>query len=134
NLANGATLGTNSYAGFGTALSTGQDDSSGAVRSQFLSPVPGNPNTATGPFTFANATTRAFTLEANVLIGFDPAKNLGTTANGGDNRKAPCQIMSIEGGTGTRIFQFRIAQVGTASGGTGNPAVKLVPYLTFENI
>jgi autotransporter-associated beta strand protein len=134
NLANGATLGTNSYAGFGTALSTGQDDSSGAVRSQFLSPVPGNPNTATGPFTFASTINRAFTLEANVLIGFDPAKNLGTTANGGNNRNAPCQIMAIEGGSGARIFQFRISHVGTAPGGTGNPLVKFVPYVTFENV
>jgi autotransporter-associated beta strand protein len=134
NLANGATLGNSSYPGFGTALSAGKDDSAAATRSQFLSPVAGNPNTATGPFTFANATTRAFTLEANVWIGFDPAKNMGTTANGGNNRNAPCQIMSIEGGSGTRIFQFRIGHVGTGPGGTGNPAVKFVPYVTFENI
>jgi autotransporter-associated beta strand protein len=134
NLSTGATLGNSSHPGFGTALNTGSDDSATATRSQYLSPVAGNPNTATGPFTFANATTRAFTLEANVWIGFDPAKNMGTTANGGNNRNAPCQIMSIEGGTGTRIFQFRISQVGTSPGGTGNPTVKLVPYVTFENI
>jgi autotransporter-associated beta strand protein len=135
NLANTAALGSNSYAGFGTALFTGQNDSATATRSQFLSPVPGNPNTATGPFTFAAASGRAFTYEANVLIGFDPAKNLGTTADGGNNRNAPCQIMSIEGGSGARIFQFRIAQVGTRpGGGTNNPTVKLVPYLTFENV
>jgi autotransporter-associated beta strand protein len=137
NLANGATLGASSFAGFGAALNTidgGQDNIATTGRDAFLTPVPGNPNTATGPFTFANATTRAFTLEAIVWIGFDPAKNLGTTANGGNNRNAPCQIMAIEGGSGQRIFQFRLSHVGTSPGGTGNPAVKLVPYLTFENI
>jgi autotransporter-associated beta strand protein len=129
NLANTATLGNSSYPGFGTALSTGTNDSATATRSQFLSPF-----TSTGTFAFADATTKAFTFEALVWIGFDPSKNLGTTANGGNNRNAPCQIMAIEGGSGQRIFQFRLSQVGTSPGGTGNPAVKNVPYLTFENI
>src|SRR5258707_12296520 len=110
NLANGATLGTNSYSGFGTALNTidgGQDNITGTARDAFLSPSSG-----TGQFIFADTTTKAFTFEAIVWIGFDPLKNLGTTANGGNNRNAPCQIMAIEGGAGARIFQFRISQVG----------------------
>jgi autotransporter-associated beta strand protein len=130
NLANGATLGNTSGLGFGTALSTGQDDSATAVRSQFLSPVPGNPGTAAGPFTFANAS-GAFTFEAIVRIGFDPAKNLGTVARGGNGRDAPCQIMSCEGGAGQRIFQFRIIHIGEALLGT---TLATVPTLTFENI
>lgn len=134
NLTNGAVLGTNSYAGFGTALSTidgGQDNITGTARDAFLSPVPGNPGTATGPFTYANAANGAFTYEANVWIGFDPLKNFGTVARFGNGRDAPCQIMSMEGGSGKRLFQFRIVHIGEVLLGS---TLATVPTLTFENI
>lgn len=137
NLANGATLGTSSFSGFGTALNTidgGQDNVAATARDAFLTPSSGNPNTSLTSFTYANSTTGAFTYEAIVWIGFDPAKNFGTTADGGNNRNAPFQIMASEGGSGQRLFQFRIAQTGFRPGGTGNPTVTPVPLLTFENI
>ncbi|HWH68661.1 MAG TPA: autotransporter-associated beta strand repeat-containing protein, partial [Candidatus Sulfotelmatobacter sp.] len=47
---------------------------------------------------------------------FDPAKNLGTTANGGNGRNQQCQIITCEAnGTGSRVFQFRLDPIGTAS-------------------
>lgn len=137
NLANGATLGTSSFSGFGTALNTidgGQDNIAATARDAYYTPSVGNPNTSLTPFTYANSTTGAFTYEALVWIGFDPAKNFGTTADGGNNRNAPFQIMASEGGSGQRLFQFRIVQAGFRPGGAGNPTVTPVPLLTFENI
>jgi len=136
-LLNGATLGNASFAGFGNALNTldgGQDVIAAGNKDAAITPSTASPpgNVA---FPFSSPSSGAFTLEAIVWIGFDPAKNLGTTANGGNNRNAFCQIMSCESTVnGSRIFQFRICPRGVAPGGTGNPATAPQPLLTFENI
>ena len=94
----GATLGNASYSGFGNALSTldgGQDAIAAANKEPLITPSTASPpgNVA---FPYCDPTTGAFTLEAIVWIGFDPSRNLGTTANGGNGRNAFCQIMSCE--------------------------------------
>ncbi len=133
-LLNGATLLNPSYTGFGTALNTvdGGPDGIAAANKDALLSAPAS--AGVGPFTYANATNGAFTYEAVVWIGFDPTKNFGTTTVGGNGRNTTFEIMSIEGGSGTRIFQFRILPTGVAPGGTGNPATAPSPLLTFENI
>src|SRR4051794_14539795 len=110
-LLNGATLGTNSFTGFGKALSTidgGQDLIAAANKDALLTP-----STAAPPgniaFTYADPVSGAFTYEAIVWIGFDPNANLGPTANGGNNRSTACQILTCESSVNAgRIFQFRI--------------------------
>ena len=68
-------------------------------------------------------------------IGFDPAKNFGTTANGGNNRNTPFEIISGESTSNpSRIFQFRILPVGMDPDGTGPAGLATVPLLTFENV
>ncbi len=134
-LLNGATLGNASYPGFGTALNTvdgGQDLNT--ERNALITPstaaTPGNVT-----ITLANTANGAFTFEAVVWIGFDPLKNFGTTANGGNNRTTPFNIISGESTTtGNRIFQFRIFPVGIDPDGTGPAGLTTGPLLTFENI
>src|SRR5262249_8012271 len=54
--------------------------------------------------------------------------NLGPTAGGGNNRNTFCQIMTGESGVNAnRVFQWRIAPIGTDA---GNTFVKL----TFANV
>ncbi|EEF62338.1 beta strand repeat-containing protein [Pedosphaera parvula] len=133
-LQGGATLGSPSFTGFGNALNTvdgGQDGTAAGTRDALLSPSTASPpgNVA---ITYADATTGAFTIEAIVWIGFDPTRNLGTVANGGNGRSSPLEIVSAESGANPgRIFQFRIIPVGMVPIGTA-PAT--VPLLTFENI
>lgn len=136
-LLNGATLGNPSFTGFGNAVNTldgGQDLIAAANKDAAITPSAASPpgNVA---FPYSNPSSGAFTMEAIVWIGFDPAKNLGTTANGGNNRNAFCQIMSCESTVNAnRIFQFRICPRGVAPGGTGNPATAPQPLVTFENV
>ena len=74
--------------------------------------------------TLADPTTGAFTVEALVWIGFDPAKNFGPTASGGNDRQTACQIMTGEGNANAnRVFQFRITPIGSNAG--GNTTVNL---------
>jgi hypothetical protein len=94
-LANGAVLGVNSYTGFGTALNTldgGQNGVAAANLDAYLTA-----SSATTPanvaITLADPTTSAFTMEAIVWIGFNPGKNFGLPANGGNGRQTPCQII-----------------------------------------
>src|SRR6185369_1284770 len=132
-LLNGATLGSASFAGFGSALNTidgGQDGIT--ARDALLTP-----STATPPgniaFTYANSTNGAFTFEAIVRIDFDPDKNLGTVANGGNGRGTSCEILTCESSVNaSRIFQFRIFPKGNALVGT--ILATNGPYLTFENV
>lgn len=133
----GATLGNESFAGFGSSVSTldgGQDATVAAARDALITASaatpPGNVS-----FPYCDPVTGAFTFEAIVWIGFNPDKNLGTAANGGNGRNAMCQILTGEStANGSRIFQFRICPKGVAPTGTGNPAVAPQPLLTFENI
>lgn len=133
----GATLGNESFAGFGSSVSTldgGQDTTVAAARDALITASaatpPGNVS-----FPYCDPVTGAFTFEAIVWIGFDPDKNLGTTANGGNGRNAMCQILTGEStANGSRIFQWRICPKGVAPGGAGNPAIAPQPLLTFENI
>src|ERR1035441_3608080 len=132
-LLSGATLGTASYAGFGSALNTldgGQDATAAGTRDALLAASASAGNVSV---TYADPTTGAFTYEAIVCIGFDPGRNLGASADGGTGRGTPLEIVSCESGTTTnRILQFRIVPVGM------RPAIALpptaVPLLTFENI
>ena len=123
-MANGATLGTNSYTGFGTALNTLDGGQDGVLATNKDAYLTASSATTPGPvaITVADPTSGAFTYEALVWIGFDPAKNFGATP-GGNGRSAACQIMTGEGANNAnRLFQFRIAPIGTVA---GNTAVKL---------
>jgi len=84
-LGNGATLGTNSYPGFGNALNTidgGQDGVLATNKDAYLTASSAaTPNIVA--ITVADPTTGAFTYEALVWIGFDPAKNFAPAAAAG---------------------------------------------------
>jgi hypothetical protein len=104
----GAALGTASYfPAFGNVLNTidgGQGGTAATDKDAFLAASTGNVT-----ITLADPTTGAFTMEAVLLIGFDPTKNLGPTANGGNGRGSPCIFLSGDGNANpNRIFQFRV--------------------------
>lgn len=133
-LLNGAALGDASYPGFGTALNTtdGGPDVL-AERNALLTASTATPNPGNVTLTVADTTSGAFTFEAIVWIGFDPAKNFGTTANGGNNRGTPFNIVSAESSAnGNRIFQFRIVPTGMVPA-TGQPPAPS-PFISFENV
>ena len=134
-LLNGALLTNASFAGFGYALNTidgGADGIATTNRDALLTPSTANPP-ANVLFSYSDPTTGAFTYEAIVWVGFDPAKNLGTVANGGNGRNGSFQIVSCESSVNAgRIFQFRIMPIGTALLGTTLATGS--PYLTFENV
>ena len=134
----GATLSAPAYsAAFGTALSTldgGQDNTAGNAKDAYLT-ASSSTATTNVSLTLADPTSGAFTMEALVWIGFDPAKNLGTIANGGNGRTigtsipGVCQILSGDGNTNAnRVFQFRIAPIDT-----DNP-INATVQLQFINI
>jgi autotransporter-associated beta strand protein len=124
-LFNGATLGTNSYTGFGTALNTldgGQDGiAAGNTDASLTASSGASPGNVV--ITLADPTTGAFTMEAIVWIGFNPAKNFGLAGVGGNGRNTPCHIMTGESSSNPgRLFQFRLAPLQTAN---ANPTVRL---------
>lgn len=132
-----ASLNNESFAGFGTALSTldgGQGNVTALGRDAVLStraPFNGTPTA----MTYADPVTGAFTFEGIVKIGFDPAVNLGSTANGGNNRNTAMQIFSLESGANAgRIMQFRIDPRGfnPNAGGVTTPLGQ--PALDFINV
>lgn len=116
-LLTGATLNNASYTGFGTALNTA---STGPGLGALLAAAAAAGNVT---ITLADTTTGAFTFEANVWIGFDPATN---------NTVNSYQILSGESQvTANRIFQWRIMPKGiTLIAGV----VAAQPYVTFENV
>src|SRR5258707_8536867 len=132
-LLNGATLGNPSAAGFGNALNTidgGQDATNSGTRDALLA---GSSAAGNVTMTYADPTTGAFTYEAIVWIGFDPARNLGTSADGGNGRGTALEIVSCESGTtASRIFKFRVVPTGMRPALALAPAT--VPLLTFENV
>ncbi len=132
-LLNGATLGNAAYPGFGSALNTldgGQDSIAVGTRDALLAASASAGNVAV---TYADPTTGAFTYEAIVWIGFDPARDLGATADGGNGRGTPLEIVSCESSTTAgRIFQFRIVPLGMRPALALPPATG--PLLTFENV
>ena len=134
----GATLSAPAYsAAFGTALSTldgGQDNTAGTAKDAYVT-TSSSTDTTNVSLTLADPTTGAFTMEALVWIGFDPAKNLGTIGNGGNGRTigtsipGVCQILSGDGNTNAnRVFQFRISPIDT-----DNP-INAAVQLQFVNI
>jgi hypothetical protein len=141
-LANGATLGNESFPGFGNALSTldtGQNGTGATDKDAYLAPVELVNNSAADniAWSFADPVTGAFTFEAMVRIDFDPALNQGATAVGGNNRNAPLQILTGEqdgSGGGTRSWQFRLDPVGfnPNAGGLTTPLTQ--PALEFINL
>lgn len=123
-LANGATLGNASFAGFGNGLNTtdaGQTGTAPADKDALLSALPlvsGNGDDA--PVTLADTVTGAFTFEALVRIDFDPALNLSGRGSG-------MQILSGEGdGTTDRIFQWRLNPVGYGAGDATMPRLEFI--------
>lgn len=131
-LANGATLTTASFPGFGTALNTvdaGQGGGNTATNiDAYLAPLTlANGTGDNVAWTFDNTATRAFTYEAIIWIGFNPSTNLGTVANGGSGRNGPLQIINGDQDSGTRAFQFRLDPIGFAAftGDTSTNAVRL---------
>jgi autotransporter-associated beta strand protein len=139
-LFNGATLGNASYQNgainFGGSLSTvdaGQDVITN--RDALLTAWSGTGTPGNVSITIADPVTGAFTFEAVLWIGFDPAKNFGTTANGGNNRNTPFNIITGEStANANRIFQFRIVPVGMDPDGSGPAGPTAQPLLTFENV
>ena len=122
-LASGATLGANSYTGFGTALNTldgGQNATTQAGKDAYLAAssaaVPGNV-----AITLADPATGAFTVEALLWIGFDPTKSFSA-------RATTCEIMTGESTANAgRVFQWRIPPIGTDGGNT-------VVNMVFANV
>lgn len=92
-----ASLGNAGYTGFGTALGNGATPNSSG-----LSALPkANGTTDNADHTFDNPTTHAFTMEAIIKIGFNPANALAT----------PQEIIAGEGDAGDssdRSWQFRL--------------------------
>lgn len=120
-LANGALLWSPSLAGFKTGLdaSAGRATTAGGLLSAL--PLAGDATDNT-TMQYAGAD-GAFTFEAIVKVGFDPA----ATQPAGD-ASAPMQILSGEGDAGTnRVWQFRLTPIGTNNTGTA-------PTLEFINI
>ncbi len=138
-LAGGATLGNLSFTGFGNALSTVDGGQPGgnlaAAIDAALSPLPlVNGAGDNVPWSFANPGTGAFTFEALVWIGFDPAANLGT---GGTGRNLPMQIITGEQdgtGGGVRSWQFRLDPVGFNPNADGFTVALVQPALEFINV
>lgn len=133
-LGGGGLLGAASWPGFGTALNTidgGQNDTNTAARDAYLSCLPlVNGAGDNVSIVVADPTTGAFTMEALVWVGFDPAVNLGSLANGGNGRGTTLQIITGEDEANAgRIFQFRIDPIGTAS-----PLNLSEPMLEFINV
>ncbi len=129
-LLNGATLNNASFSGFGTALSTldgGQNLFATTNRDAALNALAGSGLVSLKYF---NPTTTAFTFEALVQINFDPTKNLGSVANGGNGRNTPLQIICCENNANAnRVFQFRIDPIGVSS-----PVNLAQPNLVFVNV
>lgn len=130
-LENGAVLGSTSFSTlFKNALNTvdgGQNATAAGTRDALLGASSASPP-ANVTITLADPTTGAFTFEAVVQVGFDPTLNYGTTANGGNGRNGPFELMTGESGTtANRIFQWRIMPVGSIAGVSQ-------PVVTFENI
>ena len=137
----GATLGTTSAAGFGTALSTADGGQNGILatdRDAYAGPLTlVNAATDNTPFSFADPVTGAFTFEAIVRIDFDPAANLGPTAIGGNGRNTAMQIVSGEQdgtGGGIRSWQFRLDPIGFNPNAGGITTPLTVPTLEFINV
>ena len=131
----GAALTNASFPTFGLALNTldgGQGGGNTAANiDAYLAPATlANSGADNIPWTFADPTTRAFTFEAVVWVGFNPTTNLGTVANGGSGRNGPLQIITGEQdgtGGGIRSWQFRLDPIGYAAftGDTSTGAVRL---------
>ena len=98
-LANGATLGDTSFAGFGNCLNTvdgGQGNTT--QKDALLSIVPLSGGSSDDvPLTLADPTSGAFTFEAIVRVDFNPALNLSARGSG-------MQIFSGEGDGDRSIF------------------------------
>lgn len=128
-LSGGATLGTTSFAGFGTCLSTvdgGQSATTGTGKDAAFSLLPlANGTGDDVNLGLADSMSGAFTFEAIVRVDFDPALNLSA-------RASFMQILSGEGdGSADRIFQWRLDPVGMAAGIASDTSV---PRLEFINL
>ena len=101
----GATLGNAGFTGFGTALNTAPavtpPYAANSVQPGLGALTPNNGTLDNADHTFDNPTTHAFTMEALIKIGFDPAAAWN----------APQEIIAGEGDAGDssdRSWQFRI--------------------------
>ncbi|MFM2082890.1 MAG: hypothetical protein RL380_1581, partial [Verrucomicrobiota bacterium] len=126
-LANGATLGNPSFAGFSNCLNTadgGQFNFTATDKDAALSALPLVSGTGDdAAITLADAASGAFTMEALVRVDFDPTANFSARASG-------MQIISGEGDlTADRIFQFRLEPIGYGTVGDTNS-----PRLNFINL
>jgi hypothetical protein len=142
---NGATLGNSSFAGFGTSLDT---SANALVPANAPTTVPHRPGLY-APAALANNDTDvvnlawagssgAFTMEAIVKFDptFDPTATNYRNATAATGGNYPMEIISGEGdANGTRLFQFRINQIGAGTaanvaGGSGTGS----PRLEFANL
>jgi hypothetical protein len=147
-----AIFGSTSFTGFGTSVGFANNALAPAVvntGAQATSPqrpiliggtaLSTNDSTDAVPFSFANATTGAFTWEAIVKFdsSFDPANaayRIGAaTAPGSVGGGYPMEIISGEGDANAgRNWQFRFDQIGTGTASTANGVTK--PRLEFANL
>ncbi len=133
NAGGGATLGNASFSGFGQAVSTLDGGQAGRNEATLIDAYLAPKALANGSgdnvaWSFADPTTRAFTFEAIVWVGFDPELNLGK-APAGTGRDQGLQIISGEqeaAGGGIRSWQFRLLPVGYGPGGTTSPRLEFI--------
>jgi hypothetical protein len=87
------------------------------------------------PFSFANASTGAFTWEATIKFapGFDPTSTTYRNTAGSAGGNYPMEIISGEGDTNAhRNWQFRFNQIGSGTSSGANGTTK--PRLEFANL
>lgn len=122
-----ATMGNAGFAGFGTSLNTSNVSQPPPYPANSQEPAlnalsPNNGTTDNVDHTFDNPITHAFTMEAIIKIGFNPAVGWSQ----------PQEIISGEGDqadSSDRSWQFRIQNNGTTNVATANPWV-----LRFQKI
>jgi hypothetical protein len=136
-LQGGATLGNPGYGGFGMALNTAEADPSGADRNAILAALtPVNGVGDSSPWTFAHATSGAFTYEGLLRVDFNPSLNYGPTAGGGTGRNSAFQLITGEndGGTVERSFQLRLSPIGFDPDGAGTLPVNSSLFLELVRV
>ncbi len=126
-LSGGATLGTASFAGFGSVLNTvdgGQSGTTASSKNAVLSALPLVDGDADNvAMNFCDPVTGAFTFEAIVRIDFNPAANFSA-------RGSPMQILSGDAEdtelTANRLFQWRLNPIGVGGGDSSVPRMEFI--------
>ena len=131
-LANGAIMGSPSFPGYGTALSTFDSGLTGTPPDAYLSAfalVNGAGDETT--LIYRNLATGAFTFEALIRLDVDLTQTFAGTVRG----TAPMHVFSGEGeANANRIWQFRLDPIGFNPNADGVTAPLTNPALEFINV